>query len=339
MQATNFNFLQVVPPIAVFLILGVASYFFYTRYVAASRGLVKTINRVSNALRSMTEGDEAIRKEGVTRVFKETILEKSWYDFSRTLHVQRIPKDSSGNILKHRITVPASYFFSVSNIVDQTLSVDYFKHLPGILTGVGIIGTFSGLLFGLSNFDSSSPDLMVKSVGVLLSGVREAFYASSAAIAAAMIITHTEKILYQRCLTELERLVDSINTLFEAGVGEEYLSILVNHTKSDAGQHTDIRHEVAQTMAAFIKQLDAAQSNLANGFADSIDHAIANACRQLGNQIDSSLLRQVKTPIEELSNQISQNLTQNTTDPQLLARKVIRARLNETTSNSPNEVL
>ena len=87
--------------------------------------------------------------------------------------------------------MPAKAYFSVSAVIEGPLRAHYFKHLPGILTGIGIIGTFAGLLFGLSNFDSSSPDTMAQSVNLLLSGVRDAFYASALAITVAMVARPT----------------------------------------------------------------------------------------------------------------------------------------------------
>lgn len=339
MHNSDFSVFQLVPPVSVFILLAVACYFFYTRYVSASKNLITTIRHIGSALRSMSEGEEIIRKAGVTRVFKGTILEKTWYDFSKTLHPQADLYNRSTTLLKHRITVPASYFFSVSNVIDQTLRVDYFKHLPGILTGIGIIGTFSGLLFGLSSFDASSPELMTQSVGALLSGVREAFYASAAAIAVAMLITHAEKILYQRCLSALDNLVDSINTLFEAGVGEEYLAIVAQQAMQGGQQNNDIRREIAQALSLSTKQIGAIQSELSAEFSDAVNVAISNACRQLGNQIENALLRQVKTPLEALTEQLNENTMRKPTDPKALARKVIRARLGDGVPDQSSEVI
>lgn len=45
-----------------------------------------------------------------------------------------------------RATVPAETFFTEQALVDTPLRTEFFKHVPGILTGIGIIGTFYGLL-------------------------------------------------------------------------------------------------------------------------------------------------------------------------------------------------
>ncbi|MDD5320722.1 MAG: hypothetical protein PHD43_08960 [Methylococcales bacterium] len=47
------------------------------------------------------------------------------------------------------------------------------KHQPGILTGIGIIGIFLGLLRGLSTFSvSSDPETVRVSLDTLIHGVR-----------------------------------------------------------------------------------------------------------------------------------------------------------------------
>jgi hypothetical protein len=49
-------------------------------------------------------------------------------------------------------------FFSEHALVVTPLKTEFYKHLPGILTGIGIIGTFLGLIMGLSSFDISDPE-------------------------------------------------------------------------------------------------------------------------------------------------------------------------------------
>src|SRR3989344_5549636 len=86
-----------------------------------------------------------------------------WEQYKDTLHPQR-KADASGQekIAKWRSTAPAEMFFSTQTLVDVPLKTEFFKHLPGILTGIGIIGTFSGLLEGLRNFDISDNPLTVR---------------------------------------------------------------------------------------------------------------------------------------------------------------------------------
>ena len=61
-----------------------------------------------------------------------------------------------------RLTAPAEVFFRTDIIVDTQLRADFFKHLPGILSGIGIIGTFVGLLSGLKGFKISENNIEVQ---------------------------------------------------------------------------------------------------------------------------------------------------------------------------------
>ena len=44
--------------------------------------------------------------------------------------------------------MPAEMYFNGQSVVDGRLRAEFFKHLPGLLTGIGIIGTFTGLIGG-----------------------------------------------------------------------------------------------------------------------------------------------------------------------------------------------
>lgn len=337
MESSNFSLLQLVPPAVVMLLLIAACFFFYTHYVTASRALCAALHKTSTTIRSMSDGDEMIRKTGVTRVFQGTQLEPIWRDFAKTLHTQTGLVNGTQKQKKSRLTVPASYYFSVSAVVDRPLAVDYFKHLPGILTGIGIIGTFSGLLFGLSNFDASNPEVMANSVSLLLGGVRDAFYASAAAITVAMIITHWEKMLYRKCLSALDELVDAINGLFETGVGEEYLATLVRNTADSSNQAKSLKDELIQAMVPVIKQLESIQSQQVASMGEALEEALTESNRRLAAQIETALIRQVKGPIEEMTKKMDSRLNQVKSDPQDLARKVIRARQQESLTENVSE--
>lgn len=327
MASSVTGILQFLPPLVVGILLVSACYHFYRRYVLVSKDLAVNLQKLAKTVRSMTDGDEQARRNGVGRVFMNTPLENTWKDFAKTLHAQTTVQEGLLKQKRSRMTVPANHFFSVSSVIDRPLGVDYFKHLPGILTGIGIIGTFSGLLFGLSNFDTSSAESMQQSISLLIAGVRDAFYASAAAITAAMVITHWEKLLYYKCLSALDELVDAINSSFEAGVGEEYLATLVRHSTSTNDQSRLMKDEFIQAMVPVIKQLEHAQLQQSNSFGEALEQALNEANRRLASQIETALIRQIKNPIEDLGRRLEGK--GGTATPPMgpeLARKVIRAR-------------
>ena len=143
----------------------------------------------------VTELDQIAEK-----VMRSDRLAHLWGEYTKTLHPQK-ELNSSGKfqVVRWRATCLAGTFFTQEAVVDSPLRIEYFKHIPGILTGIGIIGTFSGLILGLVHFDvSSDPALAEASLRELLNAVGHAFIVSGTAIALAMLFTGIEKRLIVR---------------------------------------------------------------------------------------------------------------------------------------------
>src|SRR5262249_42579485 len=121
-------------------------------------------------------------KDARTDLSKIFLIDKTlshlWREYRHTLHEQREINSQSGQqeIIALRATPPAETFFNSQAVVDNRLRTEFFKHLPGICTGLGIIGTFLGLIQGLSAFKVSENAQEVRmSIDALLHGVFEAF--------------------------------------------------------------------------------------------------------------------------------------------------------------------
>jgi hypothetical protein len=67
--------------------------------------------------------------------------------------------------------MPAEVFFTRDVLVDSRMFDDFVRHLPGVLTGLGIIGTFLGLLAGLKEFNPTTSSTAVAGLQPLLEGV------------------------------------------------------------------------------------------------------------------------------------------------------------------------
>ncbi|MCX7252978.1 MAG: MotA/TolQ/ExbB proton channel family protein, partial [Burkholderiales bacterium] len=124
-------------------------------------------------------------------------------------------------------------------------NAEFFKHLPGILTGVGIIGTFSGLIWGLRQFDSANA---VETLNLLLGEVSSAFLGSGIAIFVAIFITFFEKQTLNRCYQQVEELTKLLDSLYKAGVGEDYLARLVKATEISAANSANLKNVLIENL-------------------------------------------------------------------------------------------
>jgi hypothetical protein len=162
-----------------------------------------------------------------------------WQEYRETLHEQKEPGEQDpGARSRYRSTTLSGTFFTEQALVDTPLKTDFYKHLPGILTGLGIIGTFSGLISGLIRFEVSGDAEKVRaSLNGLIQSVGYSFVVSAAAITLAMTFIWLEKSLTAGCYRLVEKLCQIIDSLFSTGAGEEYLARLVLASETSA-MHT-----------------------------------------------------------------------------------------------------
>ena len=179
-------------------------------------------------IRSRIDGNVVELGEIESKAMFGPALSHLWSEYAKTLHPQREDgEDGQSRIVRWRATSLADTFFSEQSVVDTRLKTEYYKHLPGILTGLGIIGTFTGLIIGLGRFKVPKDlTLVQEQLGQLIDSVGHAFYVSAAAIALAMLFTWIEKSLVAARYRQVEILRELVDSMFKGGAGEEYLERL-----------------------------------------------------------------------------------------------------------------
>lgn len=222
-----------------------------------------------------------------------------------------------------RATLPAEVFFNPQNIVDGRLNVEFFKHLPGILTGIGIIGTFAGLIHGLEGFNigGSDPEQVKKSLDGLMNSVKHAFWVSAGAILAAMVITVLEKFLLSRLYSRVEWIAGAVDKFFEGGAGEEYLSRLVRASEDSASQSKILKDALVKDLGDLLKNLTATQLNASNKFNQELINQIKESAEQqkkaaqenagvMSSAIAGSIRQSLEGPLQNIA-QAVQNSTRD----------------------------
>lgn len=196
-------------------------------------------------------------------------LKQPWVEFRHTLHGERERPGSPAT--RWRQTVPAEVFFSDRTVVDGPVGADYYRHLPGILTGLGIIGTFSGLLIGLWGFRPGDSSVSVNnSVQDLLSSVRTAFALSAIAITTAMLITWYEKRALKDLYRQVEQFREAVDRLFDAGAGEDYLASIQRSSSESLSESKRLRTTIADDLIDAIAGINEVQRQMAVKTATSI---------------------------------------------------------------------
>ena len=83
--------------------------------------------------------------------------------------------------------------------------------IPGTLTGIGILGTFMGLLLGIGEVSFSSVNSALNSVQILLNGIELAFYTSIGGVILSILFNISYRIVWNMMLRDLELFVDAFH--------------------------------------------------------------------------------------------------------------------------------
>ena len=252
------------------------------------------------------------RLPALKELFSRAGYAKAWQEYSETLHEKRRP-DGSREV---RATAPADAFFSTETLVDGPLHVEFYRHLPGILTGIGILGTFAGLIAGLQQFDaaSDSPEVMKQALTGLFTNVQQAFTVSAMAIGLAMLFTILEKLVYAGCVNRATSVVIELDHLFQTGVGEEYLSALVKSSEESATQTRHLKESLVEDLKSLLTNLTeqqiAANRQSSVELGQAIEQSLQEPLRQIADTVNRTTGEQSDRSAALLENLMASFMTQ-----------------------------
>lgn len=310
-------------PAAIVLLISWLTWQFRKSYWQPAKLLNNQLDKIISGIKDIKQLDESIYRQQLDKLLKNSSFNHAWDMYQNTLHDEKESKDGEDFLVRSKATASSEYFFSQSLLIDTPLNIEFFKHLPSLMTGIGIIGTFAGLLMGLLQFDpSGDPANVQNSLDLLLHGVSEAFVASGFAILMAMFVTWKEKAWLRTCYAKLEDLTTAIDALFDADdVGEVYLTKLLKSAEESATQAKQLKE-------SFVDDLKAMMANL----------AIENRKSQteMAAQIGQSITDSLQAPLEKIASSVQQVSGDQGSAVQDLVTDVLTAFMNrlETTFGS-----
>jgi hypothetical protein len=216
--------------IVISAVLGVLTLAFLIFFLVPAVGLLARLGRIHSGLRSGAAGEADVAKIVAT----DAALSRSWQEYLGYL------RPSKGG---QRIsTAPARLFLNLATCAETRLRVEFFRNLPGIFTGIGIIGTFSGLILGLRAFRVSDETSVVQnSLNGLLQGVWESFLISAVAITLAIVATVSEKIIMAALARRFDAVARRLDEVFPL------------ESVSPSSEH--MTHGAAQAIEALVNRL------------------------------------------------------------------------------------
>ncbi len=219
------------------------------------------------------------------------------------------------------------------SVIGKIVSRNVMNQMPGVLTGLGILGTFLGLSIGLQNFTTDSSEAIMQSIPALMDGIKVAFHTS----VYGMILSLSYNILYKRKLEWAENEMDEFLSAFEEKVlpnpQDEAMSILLEYQEQQSQQMSEFAQNLgrqvaegmgealAQTLAPQFDRFDrtiqrftemASQnqtegmSRVVDSFVNQMNYALGDKFNALGQMIDQSCQTQ-QNNVQQMQALMNQN--------------------------------
>jgi hypothetical protein len=203
---------------------------------------------------SLSDRIDLSQIEQLTR--QDEHLSQLWSDYQQALEsLQQLEMSGQTAAGQWQAASAAEQHFTEQALVDSPLRTHFYKHIPGILTGVGIIGTFTGLIAALVGFDVSDPTRVQAELSQLVQTVGHAFLVSALAITLAMVFTWLEKSMLTSRYRQVEQLQQNLDNLFRPHEGVQHLDRLtlatemqaaltyqlLSHWRADSNGHRSVR--------------------------------------------------------------------------------------------------
>jgi hypothetical protein len=134
--------------------------------------------------------------------------------------VEFVSRDGTGRMSKRR-TVDASEVFRESVLGPAFSSSRLILAVPSILTGLGVLGTFTGLQLGIGSLDFNNLEASIKP---LINSCAVAFSSSVWGVGLSLLISLIEKVFEGGTLGRVHKIQGIVDALFPRYVPEEALA-------------------------------------------------------------------------------------------------------------------
>lgn len=270
---------------------GLVSFLVYTAIaVVALAGLFKCIlptGRLARQFRrAIRELDMMTVTEGTRPVWQNPLflgkpLQKEWKRFlfnAEQLDARGLSCDTEDYINDDTALAPSAH-----------LRVG--EMIPGLLTSLGILGTFIGLMRGVSGLDVTTADSTMKSISQMLGGMTFAYGTSIAGLTCSLFFN----IFYRAAQGSATAAMDDFHATFREAVMQQPL---------DEGVHNICYME---DQAVFLRQTAGDMNNqLSSGISTAIDRAFT----PIGRQMNQFIMAQTEGQLEGMSHIVNQFMRQ-----------------------------
>ena len=148
--------------------------------------------------------------------------------------------------------------------------------IPDILTSLGILGTFVGLVWGLKNFSPNDYEAMTSSVASLVEGIKVAFLTSIYGISLSIVYTYGMKSEYSNMTEKMQAFLDRFHGYVLPTAENESRNLLVASQKVQTQAMRQMAEQFSERMVSSFEQVITPTFQKMN---DSLDLLVVSVTR------------------------------------------------------------
>ena len=219
-------------------------------------------------------------------------LSELWAEFDETLVVSEGEK-------RIQNTFDAAHFFNAHTLGRGITENRLLAAVPGFLTAIGVVGTFTGLFLGLSNVNPED----VASITRLIQGASIAFKTSVWGVSLSFIFNLIEKGVEQYVRYNITTLQDNIDALFPRLSPEQTLVHVHEETRQAAITLDGLSERIGNKMQETVSQV---AQNVQTAVIEGIQQVLQPSLESLAQASNDLAERQARGGAEVLENLIHQ---------------------------------
>lgn len=217
-------------------------------------------------------------------------LSKLWREFDESLIKKR-----AGERIEIQNSVDAEYFFNKKTMISHVGS-KLFAAIPGILLGIGLLGTFLGLYFALIQLNVGDADALQGSIKILINMAGVKFAASIWGLLLSIMFTFIDKNLEFGLDHKVDGIQTLINQIFVRRSAEQNLDSLVNEsaqqTKALNELVTSLTDSIGNTFSEPLHELSDTVKHLTTSQAEQSHQLFASTSERLHRTFQEVLEKQ-----------------------------------------------
>ena len=192
---------------------------FLLKAIRRTHSIGSLVKEVDNLGTKYDRPADPVILNDLEKVFEDEdkLFKKAWQEFKESLVIPERRKV----VYK---TDESSLFFSEDRLLGQYLNLRFWNSVPALLVGLGILGTFVGLVWGLipfSGINFERTEEIRKGIEKLLSGVSTAFVTSVWGMLVSLLFNGVEKLYIGKISREIAILQDVLDVPFTLKTEEE----------------------------------------------------------------------------------------------------------------------